>query len=44
MRVNAGELKPHEPRPVKPGDAIKFGLVAAQLVDAGRLYDLLQFG
>jgi len=38
------ELPKAEGEIVKPGDAIKFGLVAAQLVDAGRLYDLLQFG
>jgi FHA domain len=43
-RVNQVDLKPNQPHPVKSGDAIRFGLVNAELVDAGRLYDLLQFG
>jgi FHA domain len=43
-RVNGAPLAPHSPHPVQIGDELQFGVIRAELVDAGRLYDLLQFG
>ncbi|HZS41256.1 MAG TPA: FHA domain-containing protein [Polyangia bacterium] len=43
-RVNGAPLAAHQPHPVSVGDAIQFGIMSAELVDAGRLYDLFQFG
>jgi pSer/pThr/pTyr-binding forkhead associated (FHA) protein len=41
-RVNGRALPPHQPSPVESGDTILFGSVAAKLVDANALYDLLR--
>jgi hypothetical protein len=41
-RVNGRALAPHQPAPVGNGDTILFGSVAAKLVDAAALYDLLR--
>ena len=41
-RVNGRPLAPPQPVPVAPGDTILFGSVAAKLVDAAALYDLLR--
>ena len=35
-------LKPHRPEPLALGDLLLFGNVAAKLVDAGLLHDLLK--
>ena len=43
-RLNGQTLRPHEPAPIKPGDEVHFGTLATRVVDAGRLYDLFQFG
>jgi hypothetical protein len=42
--VNGAKLAPHTPHPLTIGDEIAFGVLRAMFVDAGRLYDLLQFG
>jgi hypothetical protein len=41
-RVNGRPLAPHQPAQVASGDTILFGSVAAKLVDAATLYDLLR--
>ncbi len=41
-RVNGRALAPHQPMPVANGDTILFGSVAAKLLDAAALYDLLR--
>ena len=41
-RVNGRALAAHQPAPVANGDTILFGSVAAKLVDAAALYDLLR--
>jgi FHA domain len=41
-RVNGRALAPHQPSQVANGDTILFGSVAAKLVDAAALYDLLR--
>ncbi|MGZ3425634.1 MAG: FHA domain-containing protein [Polyangia bacterium] len=41
-RVNGRALAPHQPAQVANGDTILFGSVAARLVDAAALYDLLR--
>lgn len=41
-RVNGRALPPHQPQPVSNGDTLLFGSVAAKLVDAAGLYDLLR--
>ncbi len=41
--VDGRPLKPHAAVTVKVGSALRFGAVVAHLVDASRLYDLLQF-
>ncbi|MCU1277395.1 MAG: hypothetical protein JWM53_941 [bacterium] len=41
-RVNGRALAPHQPAQVSNGDTILFGSVAAKLVDAAALYDLLR--
>ncbi len=41
-RVNGRQLAPHQPATVASGDTILFGSVAAKLVDAAMLYDLLR--
>ena len=41
-RVNGRALPPHQPASVANGDTILFGSVAAKLVDAAALYDLLR--
>jgi hypothetical protein len=41
-RVNGRPLTPHQPATVASGDTILFGSVAAKLVDATTLYDLLR--
>ena len=41
-RVNGRALAPHQPAQVANGDTILFGSVAAKLVDAAALYDLLR--
>jgi FHA domain len=41
-RVNGRQLAPHQPAQVSNGDTILFGSVAAKLVDAAALYDLLR--
>jgi hypothetical protein len=42
-RVNGATITAHEPHGLAVGDEIHFGVVLAQFVDGGRLYDLLQF-
>lgn len=42
--VNGARLAAHTPHPLTIGDEIVFGVLRAMFVDAGRLYDLLQFG
>ena len=41
-RVNGRPLPPHQPSEIESGDTILFGSVAARLVDAAALYDLLR--
>jgi hypothetical protein len=41
-RVNGRQLAPHQPAVVASGDTILFGSVAAKLMDAATLYDLLR--
>ncbi len=43
-RINGAPLAPNQPHPINIGDEIAFGIVRALIVDAGRLYDLFQFG
>lgn len=41
-RVNGRVLPPHQPSPIESGDTLLFGSVAAKLVNANALYDLLR--
>jgi FHA domain-containing protein len=41
-RINGRPLPPHQPAPVANGDTLLFGSVAAKLMDAAALYDLLR--
>jgi hypothetical protein len=41
-RINGRALPPHQPSPVENGDTLLVGSVAAKLVDANALYDLLR--
>ena len=41
-RVNGRALAPHQPAAVSSGDTLLFGSVAARLVDAAALWDLLR--
>ena len=43
-RVDGAPLAPNQAHPVQSGAQVEFGTVACKLVDAGALYDLLQFG
>jgi hypothetical protein len=42
--VDGKPLVPHQPREVKPGMSLRFGVLPVDLVDAVRLYDLVLLG
>ncbi len=43
-RLNGVTLLAHQPHAVGAGDEVQFGAVVAKVVDAGGLYDLLNYG